>query len=761
MFYAHSAKQRKHWEPLRNHLQRVAERAAEYARELDAADEGYLTGLLHDLGKYSEMFTARLERRISGLDHWSAGAWTALMERRALGRAAALAIQGHHIGLQQDDPDSLRGLDLAKLAVRHPMGLRVTEDDSATLLRRLRDDGLDLPTLHATVYDSAVPACSRMLDVRMLFSALVDADFIETEAHFNMGPDGQHCYRAEGPALRPAEALAVVQKAIEALAEEGAGQVARDVLQVRADLLRACLGAGAGPRGLYTLTAPTGSGKTLSMLAFALRHATTHNLRRVVVVIPYLSIIDQTAAIYRGILTPPSFGAAYIIEDHSLTGGRPEQTAGDPDDENPVRREERLLAENWDAPVVVTTSVQFLESLFAASPRACRKLHRLAGSVVLLDEVQTLPARLAVPTLGAMSRLAERYGATIVFATATQPAFDHLDARVRTMAVSGWSPGELVAPELRLFDRIRRTRVRWESEPLSWEALADSLTQHRQALCVVNLKRHALALTERLQAMATPGLYHLSTNMCPAHRRWALDQVRARLDPQDPQPCIVVSTQCVEAGVDLDFPVVYRAYAPLDAIAQAAGRCNRNGKRAVGDVIVFAPEDEAYPDSAYRQAAQVTRLLLRERGTLDIHAPEVFRAYYTTLYDLARPTDPVRGSAADAIDALERRDFAAVAAAYRVIEQDTVSLVVPYDPATFSRLRRSLHDSGGLTTSWIRDARAQAVGLYRNAAGKRPDMEHVPFRGGGESEEWFLAISPPLRYDPLVGLLDAEGVWIA
>ena len=550
-----------------DHLKAVSERAAEYAAAFgaDAKEEARLAGLLHDLGKYGELFQKRLRGEAEHIDHWSSGAWYALDVFKHRGLAAALAVQGHHIGLQQAAKDALRKLNPATWDPRMHEGRRLSTPGVGAA------DELHLPAADAlpeSLYDHAIAHhAATMLDVRMLFSALVDADFIETEAHFD-ARNGEKQYRGTGSALEPARALNVLLTHIEEVARES--QAATGVNSLRQDLLNACLNKASDPQGRFTLTAPTGSGKTLSMLAFALKHAAHHNLRRVVMVIPYLNIIDQTAKVYRRVL-----GDEYVLEHHSLAGMR-----GDDDIHDVGENRQAELSENWDAPIVVTTSVQMLESLFANQSKPCRKLHRLAQSVILFDEVQTLPTGLAVPTLATLSRLVERYQATVVFATATQPAFSHLHDKVKEYCACGWQPEEIVPAALRLFDRARRTKVVWP-EPerrTGWDELAGSLASDdcRRSLCVVNLKRHALELFQKLRERKVDedSLFHLSTNMCPAHRKVVLDEVRQRLN--DGLSCRLVSTQCVEAGVDVDFPVVYRAWGPFDSIAQAAGRCNRN-----------------------------------------------------------------------------------------------------------------------------------------------------------------------------------------
>lgn len=704
-YKAHSRSRQGHHDPVATHLKAVSARAAQYAAAFGAEEDAAVAGLLHDLGKYGELFQRRLDGLERGIDHWSPGAWACLLNYKLQGIAPALAIQGHHIGLQQLSDDAIKGLSPEKLAKNHPQSLRLSEQNTDLLIERLSADDIELPPPAArSVYheDLHSEAAALALDIRMLFSALVDADFVETEAHFNAtGPDAPE-YRAPGPDLNPAHAASCLHDYLQHLSDTSDAPAA--VRQLRTDLLDACLSAAESAPGLFTLTAPTGAGKTFSMLAFALKHAREHGLRRIVVVLPYLSIIDQTVQEYQKALKPVLEEAPnYIIEDHSLA--RPSAEEADN-----VEQHARLLAENWDAPIVVTTSVQMLESLMSNRPSRCRKLHRLAQSVVLFDEVQTLPAELAVPTLATLSRLSDRYGSTIVFSTATQPAFDHLDESVRRYCAFGWQPQEIVPQERDLFARARRTTVRWPRSRTKrrWPELATELAEHHQVLCVTNLKRHAFELYDELASREAAGLFHLSTSMCPAHRRAVLEEIRRRLD--DGEPCKLISTQCVEAGVDVDFPVAYRALAPLDSIAQAAGRCNREGKAASGDVYVFVPDDDRlYPGGGYQQAATVTEMLLREgEGDLDIHDPAVFDRYYRQLYDLKN----LAGADTDLIRALRGLDFARVNDLYRIIPTATINVLVPYDPEKFETLAARVLEEG-LSRDWIAAARPHSVGVYQ------------------------------------------------
>lgn len=747
---AHSPSKSGRTDTVVDHLQSVAKRAVEFTSSFGAADEARLAGLLHDLGKYGELFQMRLRDQAEHIDHWSAGAWQSLSYRKQ-GLATALAIQGHHIGLQKAEKAALSILDPVKWDPRMHDGWRLSETNMESLLRQMTLDGLTPTVPNDSLYDYDGKNVSAMLDVRMLFSALVDADYLETEAHFN-AVGNQKLYRPSGPLLEPERALSVLLAHIEKLQRES--NAADLVNSLRADLLTACLDASAKHQGAFTLTAPTGSGKTLSMLAFALKHAVKHNLRRVVMIIPYLNIIDQTAKVYRTIFTPV-FGADYIIEHHSLAGTRGEDEVQDVGED---RRHE--LSENWDAPIVVTTSVQMLESLFGNRPSACRKLHRLAHSVIMFDEVQTLQTALVIPTLAALSRLVERYQATTVFATATQPAFNHLGQHVKKYCACGWQPSEIVPSELKLFDHARRTTIEWPhlDTHTSWNELAGRLAgdECKQVLCVVNLKRHALLLFQKLRKIlgSDANLFHLSTSMCPAHRKVVLDEIRLLLDGG--RPCRLVSTQCVEAGVDVDFPVAFRAWGPLDSIVQVAGRCNRNGRLPQpGSVNVFVPEEDVYPPNGYGQAASVARVLYRGKpGGPNLDDPELYSEYYRQLYAIARPED--RSEALD--DAIMRQDFAMVAELYRLIPDTTINVLVPYNANVHSELAEQVH-CDGIKRDWILRARPYTIGVYRprrDAAIVRW-LEPVMADRTRATEDWFIYLKAE-HYDPKTGLVPPESM---
>jgi len=369
----------------------------------------------------------------------------------------------------------------------------------------------------------------------MRISALTDADYLVTEAHFNGTQDGM-VYRPASARLNPDIFLAKLLQYKGRLEQDLIASP--EVLAMRQALFSACLEAGTAPQGAFTLTAPTGTGKTLSTLAFALRHAMQHKLRRVIVVLPFLSLIEQTVRVYRDVVG--ELGNECVLEDHSLV-----EYASD--------GQAKLLSENWDAPLIVTTTVKFFEGLFANRSTACRRLHNIANSVIVFDEAQTMPPSLAVPTLAAVTELCASYGCSAVFATATQPAFESLVTHMKDVCAATWSPVEIVPVILDLPRRAERVEIRWPSGPMAWSEVAVNMSESHQSLAIVNTRRHAKALYSIVNTLRESHTsFHLSTDMCPEHRLDTLAAVRQRLSSG--LPCYLVSTQCIEAGVDLDFP---------------------------------------------------------------------------------------------------------------------------------------------------------------------------------------------------------------
>lgn len=758
-YHAHSANSHGRWHLLKDHLFAVEKLAASHAGIAPWADEAALAGLLHDLGKYGDRFQARLKGKDSRLDHWSQGAWIVLSQYHAI--AAAMAIQGHHVGLQRGNLPALRKMDLSDLAARHPFNLQLSDADHNRLVLRARADGLRFSPPPATALPlqrSFAQAVAAMLDVRLLFSCLVDADFLDTEAHFD-GDALDKCARSVGPGLDAQAGLDALHRYM-AERVRASTQADAQVLAARETLWRAVEQAAPTATNIFTLTAPTGSGKTLAMLRFALEHAATHKLKRIVLAVPFLTVIEQTAHEYRRVFA--GFPDHFILEHHSLAGLGEESEQRDA--EGAQERQRRLLSENWDAPIVLTTNVQLLESLFSNRPSSCRKLHNLMEAVIVFDEAQSLPQHLAVPTLAALSHLSAAYRSSVVFATATQPAFDALHESVIKHAASGWRPNEIVPGHAELFETLKRVKLTWPSsgEMRTWTNLAAGIRGAEQVLVVVNLKRHALALLDALADV--PDVFHLSTNLCAEHRRAVMKQIRSHLSAG--QACRLISTQCIEAGVDVDFPLVYRALAPLEAIAQAAGRCNREGRMnaqgKLGEVIVFEPEEggdwrRRYPTYAYYQATEVTRTLLLAQGQLDINDPAAFQTYYRKLYDLNNPAS----QNAELNEAMLTADFVEVARLYRLIDTDAIQVLVPWAQRWDEfRALRAEADTVGINADWMRRAQGLAVSVYRRKDG--PPAWAIPTKlrrrgrtDAGDSNEWYILEGD--YYDDTLGLNPPDG----
>ncbi|MDD5676427.1 MAG: CRISPR-associated helicase Cas3' [Kiritimatiellae bacterium] len=656
-YYAHSkeGQPREKWQPLKEHLMTVAKKAKEFASAFGLGDEARIAGLLHDFGKYSHRFQQRLsDASVTGINHWSSGAYIA----KEMGcRWVPFTIEGHHTGMpafRRDDPR--RSLRNTLLGMADPgMYTEITgfPESADALMKRLRQDGLEI-TPHVDRRESGNFADA--FQTRMIFSTLVDADYLDTERFM----DPEIATKRVALPLNADVTLSVLLAHLAAKPKEGTVNI------LRRRLLDECLYSAEWDEWLYTLTAPTGSGKTLASLAFALRKAQLKGCQRIISIIPYTTIIEQTARIYRDVFAGV-FGSAYVLEHHSnvSSDGEADSEAYDP------HSRRHLAAENWDAPIIVTTTVQFFESLFSNRPSACRKLHRIANSVLLFDEVQTLPIRLLPSLLSGVKLLTEKYNVVAVFGTATQPAFAHAKQAIS----GGWNPQEIATAPDASANELRRIQItrRPSDKPQSWQEIAGELLQQTRVLCVVNSRKDAQTLFELIHQNGAA--YHLSAAMCAAHRQDRLHEIRERLTATD-LPCRLIATQLIEAGVDIDFPVVYRALGPLDSIIQSAGRCNREGLIAApASVVVFVPADGTMPCGCYRQAAAITEAFLNENPGIDLQLPSTYAQYFGRMYGILGPEsakqDPV-------FVASEEFDFPAAAAACSLIGRATRSVLVDY-----------------------------------------------------------------------------------
>lgn len=650
------------WEPLADHLARVASRAGEFAAVFGWGKAAELAGWLHDLGKSSRQFQQYIrapEGTMRGGDHSSAGAIEAKTRYGdQFGKMLAFVIAGHHAGLAN-------GLDLNERlkSAAAKLDLPAGWDEMLPPLPSPREVAGGL----ASTVPSAMskPGFDRAFRIRMLFSCLVDADFLETgrfydEHHGREDIRGGHATLAE-LRLRLTDSLG--RKQIDAKPSP-INALRREVLE------HACGKASLKP-GLFTLTVPTGGGKTLTSLAFALDHAQMHRLRRVVYVIPYTSIIEQTAQVFRDALQTE----ADVLEHHSSVDWR---TTSDEEGRDGFAKL-RMAAENWDVPVVVTTAVQFFESLFANRTSQCRKLHNLAGSVIVLDEAQTLPLHLLRPCLAAIDELATNYGASVVLCTATQPAVRAVvDEFANGLPVD--DTRELAPDPARLYAALRRVKVEHLREPIGDDVIAARFAEQPRMLCIVNSRKHAASLYKAIADL--PGAVHLTTLMCPRHRREVLAGLRWKLKETD-EPVRIVSTSLIEAGVDIDLPEVWRAMTGIDSIAQAAGRCNREGRQALGRVVVFTPA-EAKPPRSLRAFADSAASVLRRHD--DPISLEAVRDYFRQVYWVKESAldRAVKGEGSSIMQAHADRarsldfPFESIAEAFRLIDEVMVPVVVPW-----------------------------------------------------------------------------------
>jgi len=677
-----------------DHLQAVAGTAG---RHVPAASSSLaaLAGLWHDLGKFRPGFQryvrtdaeAHIEGRGVGQrdkSHSAAGALHAMaalegrfgQDGRRAGWVLAQLIAAHHAGLYDTQAlrerlqgsgaeDSRREHDEARIAcLEHAPGLLEPP-----------------PQLDAAGLFGAIPGLlqreplAQAFWLRILFSALVDADFLDTESYMD---HRRSSARPGFPSL--AEYQSRLDSHLEALARSvnADGRAADAVMQARARVLADCRSAASSAPGVFSLQVPTGGGKTLASLAFALHHATGLGLERVIIAIPYTSIVEQTADVLAAI-----FGRDNVVEHHSQADSEPERETA----------RSRLACENWDAPLIVTTNVQLFESLFAARTSRCRKLHRLQRSVIVLDEAQTLPPAFLQPTLDALRLLSGHYGASIVSCTATQPVLNDIERfdprrSLRGLVRTGGAPREIVKDVAPLYSQLERVRLHWPPDlatPEAIPAIATRLAGEPSVLAIVNTRRDAHDLVQALDAAAPDGepTLHLSAAQCGQHRADVIAEIRARLDARrqgDGRPLRVVATQLVEAGVDIDFPVVHRALAGLDAIAQAAGRCNREGRLGPlgGQVHVFV-RPIPKPLVALVRAEQATRSVLGAERPATL-VPTMFQAYFRNWYaqfdlDERRVLELLRP------DPGFELKLRSAAEAYRLIEDDDQrAVVVPYAP---------------------------------------------------------------------------------
>lgn len=657
-YYAHSSSDgsKADWQLLSDHLKKVGELAASKASHFGAQDLAEISGLLHDLGKYCPEFQARLQGSPKKVDH---ATWGARIAREHygpdFGTLLAYGIAGHHAGLA-DGAEDMDGQSISPLSKR-------LSTDIGTQLDPIWKNEVQLntrPTLsawkpHPT--DRTYGLFQTSVLGRMLYSCLVDADFIDTDNYYRQLDSEPHRDNKFPTIDQLKQQLDQYLSQPKFQSEDGINAIRKRILtrvREQSELTQ----------GLFTLSVPTGGGKTLSSLAFALDHAARHGLRRVILVIPFTSIVEQNAKVWREALGP--YGKDAVLEHHSAFD-QEKLDFSDPKSKDKLR----LAAENWEAPIVVTTSVQFFESLFASRSSRCRKLHNIANSVVILDEAQTLPVKLLRPCVAMIKELATNYRSSLVLCTATQPAL--IEERGFKDGLEGVR--ELAPDPAQLHQQLERVTVMHVGLKTD-EELVGELMEQPQVLCVVNNRRHARALFDQMR-IEGKGAYHLTTLMCAEHRSAVLDNIRKKL--QAGETVRLISTSLIEAGVDVDFPMVYRAEAGLDSVAQAAGRCNREGryKAAESLVRVFQVADDWSEPPELTQYASAFRSVYRNH-TDKLLLPETVEAYFKEVYWL-KDKELDHHNLLSSVTAIDRIPYEKMAKRFTMIESNMQPVIVQYN----------------------------------------------------------------------------------
>lgn len=665
-YFGHSRKgaDKSEWQCLKDHLVNTARLAADFGRDAGVAELAGAAGLMHDIGKYSEAFQSRLAGSKRRVDHSTAGAREIValfndQPQRTFAELLAYCIAGHHTGL----PD---------------YGSKADVEGDGTLLARLDKSQLEDYSAYKTEVDPAdlrlpekpffrpiknykgkpVFGFSASFLTRMVYSALVDADYQDTETYYDREKPRGGYASIEELSQRFNQFLQKFDNPI--------GELNRK----RTETLKACIAQASEKPGFFTLTVPTGGGKTFTSMGFALNHAATHGLKRIIYVIPFTSIIEQNAAELKRCLDEEN-----VLEHHANFDWEQKRKASREladDQTTDIYAKLKLAAENWDIPVVVTTNVQFFESLYANRSSRCRKLHNLAKSVIIFDEAQMLPLEYMEPCMNAVQELVQNYGASAVFCTATQPSLERFLAPNTPVRELAPNPQEL-------FDFYRRVQVKIKGK-FPDDELLEAMRVHPQALCIVNTRKHAKGLFDGLSRLSEEGCFHLSTLMCPAHRKETLVTIRERL--ANGATCRVVSTQVMEAGIDVDFPVGYRALAGLDSIIQAAGRVNREGKRERGELHVFEPETPFIKKTPtfVKQGTAVSESVLREHNADPVSIAAI-NAYFKMLYTLqAANSFDTKGILACFEKGSDVNfDFKTAAEKFRLIDTNTVPVIIPYN----------------------------------------------------------------------------------
>lgn len=648
---------------LKQHLENTAGQCAEFSDKFGVYDWGYCCGLLHDIGKYSQAFQKRLQGDGGKVDHSTAGAQLC-WKMGGLYWLLSYCIAGHHAGLPNTGGDT-------DLSTKGTLKGRLKKNikDYRYYQEEIKVPGLTPPPFQPGQTENQGFFFSMF--IRMLYSCLVDADYLDTEK-----------FMKNGISIRePGESIEILYKK---LVDHISGWLENEDLNTingrRTEILKYCLDMGKEERGMFRLTVPTGGGKTIASLAFALRHAKEHHMDRVIYVIPYTSIIEQNAKIFSDIL-----GRENVLENHCNVDYESDEEL------KPMQ----LAAENWDKPVIVTTNVQFFESLFSNKSSKCRKLHNIVNSVVIFDEAQMLPSDYLKPCIASVEQLIRHYRCSAVLCTATQPA-------LKGILAEDLSVRELCPRMEEQFQFFKRVSIK-NLDKISEKDLIEKLKGERQALCILNTKKRTQKVYQEVKG---DRVYHLSTSMYPIHRKRILSEIRKQLEKNE--KCIVISTSLVEAGIDLDFCTVYRQIAGVDSIVQAAGRCNREGKRSADESItyVFQLNEREYVPGQ-RNQMEVTEMLLEDDKNPE--ELETIKEYFENLYY-------IRGDNLDKKDILKAFDggnfrFADVGESFKLIEENTKTVFVPKEERAVELLNEVKNK--GITKKLMREMGQYCVNIYQ------------------------------------------------
>ncbi|MGI6069023.1 MAG: CRISPR-associated helicase Cas3' [Blautia sp.] len=663
-YIAHISEDGSREQLISEHLEGTARLAERFAEEFGYGDWGYCAGKLHDIGKYSLAFQKRIHGGTQKVDHATAGA-KVCHERRGYYTALAYCIAGHHAGL----PDTGEGADTGSRATY--MGRMKKNIENFQAYR----DEIEIPELHTPFFQ--IPrgkdaGFSVGFLTRMLFSCLVDADYLDTEA-----------FMSDGGAVRePGEDMSVLQEKLMAYIDPWMDHEDDQTINGRrTEILKHCIASGEMKKGLFRLTVPTGGGKTIASLAFALNHVIKHGMKRIIYIIPYTSIIEQNAEVFRNIL-----GVENVLEHHSSVDYESDEEL------KPLQ----LATENWEKPLVVTTNVQFFESLFSNKTSKCRKLHNIANSVLIFDEAQMLPNDYLKPCVAAMEEMIRYYGSSVVLCTATQPALKALFAPDLI-----WR--ELCPRMNEQFQFFKRSQIR-KLGILTEAELVSRIREEHQTLCILNTKKEVQKFYE---AIAEEGVFHLSTFMYPAHRKRVLQQIRESL--ASGKRCIVISTSLVEAGVDLDFHTVYRQLAGVDSMIQAAGRCNREGKRMLEESVTYVfGLEQAQKVPGQEQQIDTAEGIIKKYQ--DISHLDAIEEYFTRLYKFRGDTLDKKGI----LDQFQkgRFPFAKIGREFRLMEENTKTIFIAKEKRAIELLEEIRRK--GMTRRLLRESGTYSVNVYEN-----------------------------------------------